>query len=89
MRSFKFVGKMDKDLRRVIRRNRYDISLLDKAILILREDKPIPPEYEKHPLHGDYHNCWSLTLAPDWRLVYYINDDCVYLVRTGTHSDLY
>jgi mRNA interferase YafQ len=88
MRSFKLVAKMNKDLKRIVKRG-YDIPKLDAAILLLREANPIPRQYDKHPLSGEYSGCFSLTLAPDWRLIYYIDGECVYLVRTGTHSDLY
>jgi mRNA interferase YafQ len=82
------VGKMKKDLAR-IKKRKYDLELLELGIKILRSGEPMPREYDKHPLHGKYKGCSSITLMPDWRLIYYIEDDCVYLVRTGTHSDLY
>jgi mRNA interferase YafQ len=88
MRPFKTSKKYIRDFKRINSRH-YDLELLEEAIRILRSGEPIPPEYDKHPLHGEYKGYSSLTLEFDWRLVYYIKDDCVYLVRTGTHSDLY
>jgi mRNA interferase YafQ len=79
---------MNKDLKRIIKRG-YDISKLDAAILLLRDENPIPRIYNKHPLSGEYSGCFSLSLEPDWRLIYYIEGDTVTLMKTGTHSDLY
>jgi mRNA interferase YafQ len=87
-RDVVYSKQFQRDLKRADKR-RYDLTKLEKAIALLQTAAIIPRQYDKHPLAGEYSGCLSLTLAPDWRLIYYIDGECVNLMRTGTHSDLY
>ena len=53
----------------------------------------IPEKYCDHQLKPskDFKNCRELHIEPDWLLIYkYSNENVIlYLVRTGTHSDLF
>jgi len=51
----------------------------------------IEPKYKDHPLSGNYAHCRECHVEPDLLLVYrYVEDGLLlYLVRTGTHSDLF
>lgn len=80
--------KFDKDLKRVAKRG-YDLSKLTDVIERLRTDTPLEPKHKPHPLKGKWIPSWDLHIAPDWILVYQVTDDTVYLVRTGTHADLF
>ena len=39
-------------------------------------------------LSGNYAGERECHIDPDWILIYRVNDDELYLIRTGTHSDL-
>ena len=83
-------GKFRKDLKRLKRRG-YDIPLLTEVIKKLANEEELPEKYQDHILIGDYAGCHECHIAPDWLLVYEIeNDDLLlYLTRTGTHSDIF
>ena len=51
----------------------------------------IQPKYKDHPLSGNYSHCRECHVEPDLLLVYrHVEDELLlYLVRTGTHSDLF
>ena len=66
-----------------------DLSKLRQLILLLAEGQPLPPRYKDHPLSGDWKHFRDCHLESDWLLIYKIEGDDVYLVRTGTHSDLF
>lgn len=70
-----------------------DIDEFKKVVELLQNGSPIPERYFDHPLKPsrDYKNCRELHIEPDWLLVYkYSNDNVIlYLIRTGTHSDLF
>ena len=66
-----------------------DLSKLRELILLLAEGQPLPPRYKDHPLSGDWKHFRDCHLESDWLLIYKIEGDDVYLVRTGTHSDLF
>jgi mRNA interferase YafQ len=66
-----------------------DMSKLRELILLLVEGDPLPPRYKDHPLGGDWKHHRDCHIEPDWLLLYKIDGDDLYLVRTGTHSDLF
>ena len=63
------------------------------VLVLLQNGACLPEKYKDHPLQPSkfYKNCRELHIEPDWLLVYkYSNDDLIlYLVRTGSHSDLF
>jgi len=66
-----------------------DLSKLRELILLLAEGQPLPPRYKDHPLAGDWKHFRDCHIEPDWLLIYKVEGDDLYLVRTGTHSDLF
>jgi mRNA interferase YafQ len=84
----KYSSAAHKQMKLLMKRN-YDMQKFKDAVNILQNDLPIPQKYDKHPLSGKLRGCFSLSLAPDWRLIYYIEDDCIHIYKTGTHSDIY
>jgi mRNA interferase YafQ len=66
-----------------------DMSKLREAILLLVEGAPLPPRYRDHSLGGDWAHHRDCHLEPDWLLLYKLDGNDLYLVRTGTHSDLF
>ncbi|MGB7592754.1 MAG: type II toxin-antitoxin system YafQ family toxin [Terriglobia bacterium] len=66
-----------------------DMSKLRELILLLGQGSPLPPRYKHHPLAGEWKHHRDCHLEPDWLLIYKIDGDDLYLVRTGTHSDLF
>jgi mRNA interferase YafQ len=67
----------------------YKMELLEEAVNTLRIPAPLPEKNRDHNLTGNHANERECHLAPDWLLIYRVNDDELYLVRTGTHSDLF
>ena len=51
----------------------------------------MPEKFRDHDLTGNYKGCRECHIQPDWLLVYEVNNDelILYLIRTGTHSDLF
>ena len=82
--------KFQKDLKRVQKRG-YDISLLTDVLNILANGEPLPAKYKDHNLSGNYKGCRECHISPDWLLIYEVaNGELIlYLIRTGTHSDLF
>lgn len=82
--------KFQKDLKRAQKRG-YDIGLLTEVIRKLAAGEPLPAKNKDHPLSGDYADCRECHITPDWLLIYETTDKelVLYLLRTGTHSDLF
>lgn len=89
-RDIVWTSKFKKDYKNIIKRN-LDISLLDDVIRILAHGDTLPPQYNDHSLSGNWKGFRECHIAPDWLLIYSIEDNNLLLVlsRTGTHSDLF
>ncbi|MGD0125446.1 MAG: type II toxin-antitoxin system YafQ family toxin [Terriglobia bacterium] len=74
---------------KLARRRGKEMSKLRELISLLTEGGALPPGYRDHPLRGEWKHYRDCHLEPDWLLIYKIEGDDLYLVRTGTHSDLY
>jgi mRNA interferase YafQ len=51
----------------------------------------LPAMYKPHVLSGDYSKHWECHIKPDWLLIWKQDEENkeIYLIRTGTHSDLF
>ena len=81
-------GQFRRDVKLAQRRGK-DMSKLREVILLLAEGSPLAPRYNDHPLAGEWKHYRECHLEPDWLLIYKIESDHLYLVRTGTHADLF
>ena len=66
-----------------------DMTKLRELVLLLAEGKPLPPRYRDHALSGEWRHFRDSHIEPDWLLLYKVEGNDLYLVRTGTHADLF
>ena len=70
-----------------------DEEKFNEIVNLLQNGSTLPEKYQDHPLRPskEYINCRELHIQPDWLLIYkYSNEMLIlYLVRTGSHSDLF
>ena len=66
------------------------MSLLENVVDILANGEKLPPKYKNHPLKGKYQGYYDCHILPDWILIYKVEKEelILYLLDTGTHSDL-
>ncbi len=90
MLTIKYQTAFKRDYKRIVKRG-YDTRLLEEVIEMLAEQKPLPEKFRDHDLTGNYKGCRECHILPDWLLVYEVNTDelILYLIRTGSHSDLF
>ncbi len=79
--------KFKKDFK-LCRRRGHNMQLLQDVIDTLRMPKPLPPQNKDHRLSGNHIGERECHITPDWLLIYRITSEELYLIRTGTHSDL-
>lgn len=65
------------------------MTKLKTLITLLVEEKQIPPEYEDHPLQGEWRGYRDAHMEGDWILIYKVVGTDLNLARTGTHQDLF
>lgn len=81
-------SKFKHDLKRCAKRN-YDISLLNDVINTLRIPASLPYKNKDHELSGNFNKLKECHITPDWLLIYRVDNNILYLERTGTHADLF
>lgn len=65
------------------------IEKLKGIVRCLAEGKPLEPRHRDHALIGPLKGSRDCHIEPDWLLIYRIDDDALFLERTGGHSDLF
>ncbi len=80
--------KFRRDLKKCSKRQ-YDLELIQRAFKMLQEGQTFPRNMKPHKLKGKYAGWWECHIASDWLLIYRVDDDTVYLARTGTHAALF
>ena len=90
MLTIKYHTMFKKDFKRIKKRG-YDISRLEKIVEVLANEVPLPEQFKDHNLSGNYNGFRECHIAPDWLLIYQVNNNELVLVlsRTGSHSDLF
>jgi len=90
MLKIKYYTLFKKDFKRIKKRG-YDISRLEKIVELLANEVPLPEQFKDHNLSGNYNGFRECHIAPDWLLIYQVNNNELVLVlsRTGSHSDLF
>lgn len=85
-------SQFKKDYKTCVKRG-LNVEEFEKVLKLLKEGAVLPEKYRDHPLQPsrEYKNCRELHIQPNWLLIYkYSNESVIlYLVRTGSHSDLF
>jgi mRNA interferase YafQ len=77
-----------KDIERQTRRNK-DMEKLKSIIRSLLREEKLDKIYQEHKLSGNYYDCMDCHIESDWMLIYKYDEENLFLIRTGTHSDLF
>lgn len=68
-----------------------DAAKIQAAIELLQRTGTLPDNYLPHPLSGIFEGKMEAHIEPDWLIIWETNDNdlILYLIDTGTHSDLF
>ena len=85
-----WTSQFKKDYKLAIKRHQ-NIDLLDDIIIHLSNGEQLDPKYKDHILSGNWQTFRECHIAPDWLLVYKIENNKIILTlaRTGSLSDLF
>lgn len=83
-------NRFQKDLK-IAKKRGYNIDILTEIIKKLANGEELPAKKKDHQLSGNLSNYRECHITPDWLLMYEKDDETLYLylLRTGTHSDLF
>ena len=90
MRTLNQRTKFRRDLKRMQRQSK-DFSKLTAIVTALASDAALPSSARPHKLVGDWDGAWECHIAPDWLLIYNLDDasNKLDLFRTGSHAELF
>jgi len=83
-----YTSQFNKDVKRGKKRGK-DLKILKEILLLLIGEDNLPVKNKDHKLGGSFNECRECHLEPDWLLIYKIEAENIFFVRTGTHSDLF
>lgn len=90
--NIKRSNSFKKQYKRILKQGK-DISKMEYIIEMLASAKELDSKYKDHNLIDNkyYKGCRECHIEPDWLLIYKIinNELILYLVETGSHSDLF
>ena len=80
-------NQFEKDLKKCKKQGK-DINKLAPIIARLRNGEVLK-EFRQHNLVGNWKGKQELHINSDWLLIFFIEDNILQLVATGSHSDLF
>ncbi len=83
-------NKFKRDVK-LLQKRGYDMELIKKVIVQLEGKGELPKINNPHPLSGNYSGFLKAHIKPDWLIIWqmFVNEKEIWLVRTGTYSDLF
>ena len=81
-------NQFKRDVKRLKKQNK-DFAKLKNILASLIIGKPLEKKYKDHPLSGKWKGCRECHIEPDWLLIYKPEPETLWLVRTGSHSELF
>ncbi|MDJ0601584.1 MAG: type II toxin-antitoxin system YafQ family toxin [Crocosphaera sp.] len=83
-----FETRFKKDIKRLQKRGK-DMNKLKTVIEKLLDNQELEAKYKDHALIGNWNGYRDCHIEPDWILIYKISESYLFLVRSGSHSDLF
>lgn len=83
-----YSNQFKKDIKRQNKRGK-DFIKIKEIIIQLIAGKKLAEKNRDHNLAGNYADCRECHIESDWLLIYSIEGNKIYFLRTGTHSDLF
>lgn len=83
-----FENTFKKDIKRLQKRGK-NLNKLKTVIDKLLDNQELETKYKDHALSGNWKGYRDCHIEPDWLLIYKITETNLFLVRTGSHSDLF
>lgn len=84
----KMTSRFRKDLKKVDRQGK-NIDELEVIIDVLQAGEILPERCLDHLLTGNWKDHRECHIRPDWLLIYRYDENILWLVRTGSHSELF
>lgn len=83
-------NKFKKDVK-LLQKRGFDLELLKRVIEQFEKSGNLPKKYKPHKLSGNLIDYWEAHIKSDWLIIWkeVLNENEIWLTRTGTHADLF
>ena len=90
MLKLAYTNQFRKDYKLAAKRG-CNLKKLEYVLSLLCNGRSLPEKNRDHPLLNskEYKEVRECHIAPDWLLIYRIENSELQLIRTGSHSDLF
>ena len=88
MKAIFQTSQFKKDFKRIKKQGK-DLSKLKEAVSAMANSEVREERHRDHALSGNWAGSRDCHIEPDWILIYRIDEDYLFLERTGSHSDLF
>lgn len=89
MKIIRYSSQYKKDAKR-FRNQPKKMEKVAEILCMLRDEIPIPKEYDPHMLKGDYKGCMECHVEGDFLLIWIDEtEEQIGVLRLGSHSELF
>lgn len=89
MKTLRFSSQYKKDAKR-FRHQPEKMQMVTCILQMLRDEIPIPKEYDPHMLKGKYNGCMECHVEGDFLLIWMDeSNNQIGVLRLGSHSELF
>ena len=88
MKAIFQTSQFKKDIKRIKKRGK-DLSKLKEIVSAVANHEGLEERHRDHALSGNWSGSRDCHIEPDWLLIYRVEEEFLYLERTGSHSDLF
>ena len=88
MKAIFQTSQVKKDFKRIKKRGK-DLSKLKEVVSVIAKSEVLEERHRDHSLSGKWSGSRDCHIEPDWILIYRVDDENLFLERTGSHSDLF
>jgi mRNA interferase YafQ len=88
MRAIFQTSQFKKDFKRLKKRGK-DLSKLKEVVSAIANSEALEERHRDHALSGNWSGSRDCHVEPDWILIYRVEENDLFLERTGSHSDLF
>ena len=88
MKAIFQTSQFKKDFKSIKKRGN-DLNKLKEVVSAIANSEALQERHRDHALSGNWAGSRDCHIEPDWILIYRIDEDYLFLERTGSHSDLF
>ena len=88
MKAIFQTSQFKKDFKRIKKRGK-DLSRIKEVVSAIVNGEGLEECHRDHALSGNWSGSRDCHIEPDWILIYRVDEDYLFLERTGSHSDLF